>query len=72
MKGSPRVSIVLVDCSMPVMDGYMATKKIRELNPDVAIFAVTGNAMPICFDRGMDALVLKPVDKPTIVSQLYG
>jgi signal transduction histidine kinase/CheY-like chemotaxis protein len=72
----PRVSIVLMDCNMPVMDGYVATRKIREFNPDVAIFAVTGNAMPSqmqkCFDCGMDALVLKPFDKPTIVSRLDG
>jgi CheY-like chemotaxis protein len=70
----PRVSIVLMDCSMPVMDGYVATKKIREFNPGVAIFAVTGNAMAHqkqkCFDCGMDDLVLKPFDKHTIVSRL--
>jgi CheY-like chemotaxis protein len=72
----PRVSIVLMDCSMPVMDGYVATKKIREFNPDVAIFAVTGNAMADqkqkCFDCGMDDLVLKPFDKHTICSRLDG
>jgi CheY-like chemotaxis protein len=72
----PRVSIVLMDCNMPVMDGYVATKKIRKFNSSVAIFAVTGNAMvdqkQKCFDCGMDDLVLKPFDKATIVSVLDG
>jgi CheY-like chemotaxis protein len=65
-----------MDCNMPVMDGYVATKKIREFNPDVAIFAVTGNAMADqkqkCWDCGMDDLVLKPFDKHTICSRLDG
>jgi len=62
--------VVLMDCQMPVMDGYAATRKIRELEaaanaPRMPIVAVTANAMREDFDRcreaGMDDFVAKPV-----------
>ena len=54
---------------MPVMDGFQATEKIRELHSSKSqtpIIAVTANAMESdrmrCFDAGMDAYLSKPVD----------
>jgi CheY-like chemotaxis protein/HPt (histidine-containing phosphotransfer) domain-containing protein len=61
---------VLMDCQMPVMDGYAATREIREREardgrPRLPIVAVTANAMREDFDRcrdaGMDDFVAKPV-----------
>ncbi|MBU1343620.1 MAG: response regulator [Proteobacteria bacterium] len=70
-------SIILMDCQMPVMDGYEATRQIREneqilkLN-HVPIIAMTGNAFEKdrkkCFDVGMDDFISKPVE-PEILSQ---
>jgi signal transduction histidine kinase/DNA-binding response OmpR family regulator len=60
--------LVLMDCQMPVMDGYQATAAIRAL-PDartaaLPIIALTANAMPgdeqVCLDAGMDAFLAKP------------
>ncbi|MBU2955466.1 hybrid sensor histidine kinase/response regulator [Marinobacter sp. F3R08] len=58
--------LVLMDCQMPVMDGYKATQKIRQ-NPewkDLPIIAVTANVMQgdreDCLASGMNDYVTKP------------
>ena len=61
---------VLMDCEMPVMDGYTATAEIRRLqtpNARIPIIAVTASAMTGDAQRalaaGMDAHVTKPIDR---------
>ncbi len=63
--------LVLMDCQMPVMDGYKASKKIREADSNVAnheipIIAMTTNALKDdrekCFSAGMDDYISKPVN----------
>ncbi|WP_374325984.1 response regulator [Aquipseudomonas alcaligenes] len=59
---------VLMDCQMPVMDGFEATQRIRQL-PGLAqlpILAMTANAMAgdrqRCLDAGMNEHIAKPLD----------
>jgi CheY-like chemotaxis protein/HPt (histidine-containing phosphotransfer) domain-containing protein len=62
--------LVLMDCQMPVMDGYTAARRIRELELKSAngkplpILAVTANAREEdrekCLQAGMDAFIRKP------------
>jgi two-component system sensor histidine kinase/response regulator len=62
--------LVLMDCEMPIMDGYAATNAIREWeasvegNPNVPIVALTAHALPEvrqkCFAVGMDDYLTKP------------
>jgi CheY-like chemotaxis protein len=65
--------MVLMDCQMPVLDGYSATRRWRELeqqrNADhrLPIVAMTANAMAgdrqKCLDAGMDDYLAKPVTR---------
>ncbi len=67
--GRQTYDVVLMDCQMPVMDGYTAAQAIRSAEQAgttrLPIVAVTANAMRDDFDRcraaGMDDFVAKPV-----------
>ncbi len=71
-----RFSLVLMDLHMPEMDGYEATRHIRELANGVAvpIVAVTANATPHvrerCFAAGMDEFLSKPVRVEQLLTSL--
>jgi len=61
-------ALILMDCQMPVMDGFTATRAIRSLQSDTAhmpIVALTSNAFQedrdACLDAGMNDFVTKPV-----------
>ncbi len=70
--------VVLMDCQMPVMDGYSAARAIRAAEQDGAtrlpIVAVTANAMRDDLDRcreaGMDEFVAKPVTLGALASAI--
>ena len=67
-----RFDAVLMDCQMPVLDGYEATRAIRALEqargtPPIPIIAVTAHALSGERDRvfavGMNGFVTKPIDE---------
>ncbi len=66
-----RFDLILMDCQMPEMDGYEATRTFRareqrQGSGRIPIIALTGNAMDrdkqLCFEAGMDDYLKKPVD----------
>ena len=67
--------IVLMDMSMPVLDGIGATRELRSLPiPQPVIIALTANAFAsdqqACMDAGMDHFLAKPVKKAVLLNTL--
>ena len=65
---------VLMDCQMPVMDGYEATKKIRQSHPDLLIIAATAGVTQEernrCENAGMNDFVAKPIQAESLLQLL--
>lgn len=68
---------VLMDCQMPVMDGFEATRRIREIpaHVDLPVLAMTANALAgdreKCLDVGMNDHIAKPVDVVQLFMTLH-
>lgn len=67
-----KVDLIFMDCQMPVMDGYEATRKIRnELGmKDIPIIAISAKALKSdrrqCLEAGMNDYVTKPINNEEI------
>lgn len=73
-------TLVFMDCQMPEMDGYQATKQIRlgkagERNKHIPIVAMTANAMQgdrdKCLEAGMNDYLSKPLNPQTVQKALF-
>ena len=75
-----RFDLVFMDCQMPVLDGYEATKAIRKFprdhfNYNIPILALTGHGSSRnyneCILSGMNARLSKPIDELELKEILY-
>ena len=74
-----KYDIILMDCHMPKMDGYQATRKIRELETErnlkpTQIIAMTASILredrDLCMEAGMNDFTTKPVDQDALGAAL--
>jgi len=71
-----RIDIIFMDMEMPVMDGYTATKKIREIDSDkVPIIAMTAHEgveeIKKCLNAGCNDYLGKPIRKQKLINMLH-
>jgi len=67
---SGRIDLVLMDIRMPVMDGYTATRLIKENNPDLTIIAQTAytDDREVAIGYGCNDFIAKPFGKQELLS----
>jgi CheY-like chemotaxis protein len=78
MFGIKQYDLILMDIMMPVMDGIVATKKIREIESTtgkhVPIIAITANALvgdrDNCLAAGVDDYIAKPFQAEVLVKMM--
>lgn len=75
VEGNP-YDLVLMDCQMPVIDGFEATRRIRKMGncAHIPVVAITANAMQgdreACLAAGMNGYVTKPVDSAQLLAAI--
>ncbi len=81
---SGRFVAVLMDCEMPVMNGYEATRVLRDVEADGTTLTPAGGPLPIialtaqavlgdrlrCLDAGMSDYVTKPIDPKALLAAI--
>ncbi len=79
LRNNPDIDLVLMDCQMPIMDGYAATQAIRrgegsDTHTQVPVLAMTASAMAgdreRCLQSGMSDYMTKPLDPELLIQKV--
>ena len=79
VRDNSKIDLVLMDIKLPGMDGYKATRKVKEFRKDLPVIAQTARAYNEdkikCFEAGCDDYISKPINKDVLYDimkkQLY-
>jgi len=75
VRKNPAINIIFMDLKMPGLNGYEATKKIREFNNDIIIIAQTAYAQfgdrEKAFNAGCDDYLTKPLRKRDLIELIH-
>lgn len=69
--------VILMDLSMPIMDGYTATHRLREMGFHRPIIAITANAIDYVYEKakalksGFTDYLTKPLDRRLLVENFH-
>jgi PAS domain S-box-containing protein len=70
IRSGEQIDLILMDFSMPVMDGFESARRIKEYGPDIRIIAQTAYAFSENEDRakqaGCDEFITKPINRDTL------
>ena len=66
-----KYDLILMDLQMPIMDGFEATKRIREIDKNIPIIALTANAMKEDIEKTLNSGMNEHLNKPIDVAKLY-
>ena len=70
------IDLILMDIKMPLMDGFMATRQIREFMPDIPIIAQTAYNTEadkeLAYASGCTSFISKPLKKDVVLSTING
>jgi PAS domain S-box-containing protein len=74
-RNNPDIDLILMDIQMPEMNGYEATKEIRQFNKDVIIIAQTAYGLSgdreNALEAGCNDYISKPINKTELLSLLH-
>jgi CheY-like chemotaxis protein len=71
---NPDIDLILMDIQLPVMDGYTAARKIRELRKEIIIIAQTAYGLmddkEKIMNSGFDDYLIKPIISQVLIEKL--
>jgi CheY-like chemotaxis protein len=73
---NPDIEIILMDIQLPILDGYAATEKIREMGREVIIIAQTAYGLYNDYEKllnfGFNDYIIKPIFADKLIEKLSG
>lgn len=74
VSANPEINIVLMDIQLPVMDGFMASRKIKEVSKDIIIIAQTAYGLQAdtkrIMESGFNDFLIKPILSETLIGKM--